>query len=175
MSVNSENWQDYPYLVEWVESANKWAKQCEIYEFMPADDQGLDPSGQFSQADGYPGLPKFTTQSTGGYGGDGSLVWTFYDGSERSILSEFFIGAGSSWATIGWYLGRIPHTDKVEGFEQQKKVCSICEDQGGYFVSDSEDEVECLACLESPVWINLEHSVGPDGLMTFTGSAFWRG
>lgn len=173
MTKSSENWQDYPYLVEWVESANNWARECEIYEFMPADEEGLDPSGQFSRDDGYPGLPKFTTQSTGGYGGEGSLIWTFGDGSERSILSKFYIGAASSWATFGWYLGRIPHTDKVEGFEQQIKVCSNCEYQGSYF--DGDTEVECLACLESPIWINLEHSVGPDGIMTFTGSAFYLG
>jgi hypothetical protein len=55
MTGNPEDWQNYPYLVAWVNSANKWAEDYEIYEFMPADDKGLDPSGRFSKDDGYPG------------------------------------------------------------------------------------------------------------------------
>ena len=169
MSVNSENWQDYPYLVEWVESANKWANEYQIYEFMPADDQGLDPSGQLSQPDGYPALPKFTTQSSGGYGGEGSLIWTLYDSSsERTILSEFSMGAGSSWATLGWYLGRRPHTEKREGVDYQNIVCNTCEGQGSYFVPGSDDELECSVCEESPVYVELEHNLSESGILYFT-------
>jgi hypothetical protein len=40
MTENPKDWQNYPYLVEWVDSVNKWAKDFEICEFMPADDQG---------------------------------------------------------------------------------------------------------------------------------------
>ena len=108
--------------------------------------------------------------------GEGSLIWTLHDSSsEKTILSEFFIGAGSMWGTLGWYLGRIPHTDKREGLDHLMMVCATCEGQGVYFDSEVDDEEECTSCLENPVYVELVHKVGPEGILTFTGSDFWRG
>lgn len=181
MTQSPEDWQNYPYLVEWVDSVNKWAEDYEIYEFMPADNQGLDPSGQFSEADYYPMLPKFTTESTGGFGGEGSKVWTLHDAADRLILPDFLIGAASSWCTIGWYLGRIPHGEKGEVLNYMNEVCPTCEGQGSYFVPGSDDEVECY-CAGDPVFVELEHTssktnqvsgqernkaIGPEGILHF--------
>ena len=182
MTDNPEDWQNYPYLVEWVESANKWARDYEIYEFMPADDQGLDPSGRFSKEDGYPGLPEFTTQSTGGYGSEGSKVWTLHDGTDRLVLPDFLMGASSSRCTIGWYLGRIPHGEKAEVLEYMNEVCITCEGQGSYIVAGSDEEVDCLVCEDGPIYVELEHTssktnqvsgqernkaIGPNGILYF--------
>jgi hypothetical protein len=46
MNKNSERWQDYPYLVEWVAQMNEWAAKYQIYECLEADDSGEDPSGR---------------------------------------------------------------------------------------------------------------------------------
>ena len=46
MSQNSEHWQDYPYLVEWVAELNAWAVKYQIYEFIPSDENQEDPSGR---------------------------------------------------------------------------------------------------------------------------------
>lgn len=126
MTKNSGNWQDYPYLVEWVDSVNQWAKKYEIYEFIRSDDQG--------------------------------------------------------------YLGRIPHNDEKAVFDFLKKVCSNCQGTGGYFDPEVGDDVECLPCLDSPVYVDLVHSVsnegnrvgdqqsakasGSDGILYFTASPY---
>ena len=133
MTDYPENWQNYPYLVEWVESANKWAREYEIYEFMPADDQGLDPSGQFSPTDYYPMLPKFTTQQTGRFDNEGSLVWTLVDSDERYVQSDFRIGGDD---TIGWFLGRIPHYGRTFPVRYLNEVCITCEGQGSFLFLD---------------------------------------
>lgn len=180
MTKSSENWQDYPYLVEWVDSVNNWAKQYEIYEFIRSDDQGYDQSGRFAK-----NLDESLVQ------GDpkGSLVWTVLDSSsEINVLSKFWIGAGSSWATLGWYIGRIPHNDAKAGIDFLKKVCSTCEGNNGYFDSELGDDVECLPCVDSPVYVDLVHSAssssdrdgdqqsakasGPEGILHFTASPY---
>ena len=178
MTENSEDWQDYPYLVEWVESVNQWAKQYEIHEFISSDDQGYDQSGRFA---------KNREEALEQGDSRGSLVWTVLDSSsEISVLSKFSIGAGSSWATLGWYLGRIPHNDDKAGFDFLKKVCSNCEGNNGYFDSELGEDVECLPCVDNPVYIELVHSTstendqlsnqqsakasGPGGILHFTAS-----
>lgn len=180
MTQSPEDWQNYPYLVEWVESANKWAREYEIYEFMPADDQGLDPSGQFSEARFYPMLPKFTTQQTGRWFDDeGSLVWTLVDSDERYVQSDFHIGGDY---TIGWFLGRIPHYGKTFPVQYLNEVCITCEGQGSYFAPGSDEEVDCLDCEDGPAYVELEHTssnanqvsgqernkaIGPEGILYF--------
>ena len=179
MTGNPEDWQNYPYLVEWVESANRWAREYEIYEFMPADDQGLDPSGQFSPTDYYPMVPKFTTQQTGRFDDEGSLVWTLVDSDERYVQSDFHIGGDD---TIGWFLGRIPHYGKTFPVRYLNEVCITCEGQGSYFVPGSDEEVGCLVCEEDRVLVELEHTsssthqvsgqernkaIGPKGILYF--------
>jgi hypothetical protein len=178
MTENSQNWQDYPYLVDWVDSVNQWAKQYEIFEFIRSDDQGYDQSGRFA---------KNRDESLVQGDPQGSLVWTVLDSSsEINVLSKFSIGAGSSWATLGWYLGRIPHNNQMAGFDFLKKVCSNCQGNGGYFDPEVGDDVECLPCLDSPVYVDLVHSVsneggrvgdqqsakasGSDGILHFTAS-----
>ena len=154
MTENSQNWQDHPYLVDWVDSVNTWAKHYEIYEFISSDDQGYDQSGRFARnrdeslVQGHPG---------------GSLVWSVVDdSSEINVLSRFSIGAGSSWATLGWYVGRIPHNDEISGFDFLKKVCSTCEGNNGYFDSELGEDVECLPCLDNPAYIELAHKASSD-------------
>jgi hypothetical protein len=180
MTENSENWKDHPYLVDWVDSVNQWAKKYEIYEYIRSDDQGYDQSGRFAK-----NLDESLVQ------GDphGSLVWTVLDSSsEISVLSKFSIGAGSSWATLGWYLGRIPHNDEKVVFDFLKKVCSKCQGNGGYFDPEVGDDVECLPCVDSPVYVDLVHSAssegdrvgdqqsakasGSDGILHFTASPY---
>jgi hypothetical protein len=46
VSENSERWQDYPYLVEWVAELKTWAAKYEIYEFIPSDENQEDPTGR---------------------------------------------------------------------------------------------------------------------------------
>jgi hypothetical protein len=149
MSVNSENWQDYPYLVEWVDSVNKWAQEYEIYEFVKADDQGYDLTGQ---------LGKNLEESPRHDDPLLSFVWTVGDNpSEIYVTSEFGIGAGSTWRTLGWYLGRVPHNNKRAGFDFLKKVCSTCQGTGGFLDLETNEEVECLPCVDSAVQVDLVH------------------
>ena len=77
MTANSERWQDYPYLVEWVAQMNQWAAKYKIYEFVPADNSGEDPSGRIRRFRD----PEFEHTI------DGSFVWTVVDeGSEKIHL-----------------------------------------------------------------------------------------
>ena len=177
MAENSENWQEHPYLVKWVDSVNKWAKDYEIYEFISSDEQGYDQSGRFAK-NRDEALEKGDSKD--------SLVWTLVDSSsEINVLSKFSIGAGSSWATLGWFLGRIPHSQEKIGFDFLKKICSKCEGAGGYFDSELADDVECLPCVDNPIYIDLVHKAsgasgdsdqksvkasGSEGILSFTAS-----
>jgi hypothetical protein len=179
MAENSENWQEYPYLVKWVDSVNKWARDYEIYEFIKSDDQGYDQSGRFA---------KNRDESLVQGNPLGSVVWTVLDtSSEINVRSEFSIGAGSSWATLGWYLGRVSHGDEKTGFDFLKKICSKCEGAGGYFDSTVADDVECLPCVDNPIYIDLIHKDSdasgdgdqksvkdsdPEGILSFTASLY---
>jgi hypothetical protein len=107
--------------------------------------------------------------------------------SEINVLARFSIGAGPAWATLGWYLARIPYSDDTTGFDFLKKICSKCEGVGGYFDSVLDDDVECLPCLENAVYIDLVHkdsdasgdgdqrsvkAKGPEGILSFTASLY---
>ena len=180
MTNSSENWQDYPYLVQWVDSVNNWAREYQIYEFVSADDQGYDPSGQ---------LGKNLEESLRHGDPLRSFIWTIEDNpSDISVTSEFFIGMGSTWRILGWYFGRVSHNNKRAGFDFMKKVCSTCQGAGGFFDPDRNEEVECLPCVDSPVYVDLVHSAssggdqtgdqqsakatGPEGILRFTAAPY---
>jgi hypothetical protein len=180
MTKSSENWQDHPYLVEWVDSVNKWAQEYEIYEFVRADDQGYDLSGQ---------LGKNLEESIRHDDPLLSYIWTVEDNpSDICVTSEFFIGGGSTWRILGWYFGRVPHNNKRAGFDFLKKVCSTCQGAGRFFDPNINEEVDCLPCVDSPVQVDLVHSAssssvregdqqsakasGPEGILHFSASPY---
>jgi hypothetical protein len=143
MNKNSERWQDYPYLVEWVAQMNEWAAKYQIYEFLEADDSGEDPSGRIRRFRD----PEFKHSI------DGSFVWTVVDeGSEKYIYS------GDFWhsSVVGWYVGKVSHNNEKIGLDAGKLACSKC--QGESFYEDSEgEEVDCDQCEagETSVWFDL--------------------
>ena len=151
MNHNSENWQDYPYLVEWVEQMKKWVAHYQIHEFIPADDAGLDPSGRVPNNQ----LTKAENEGTL----ETRFIWTLEDngGSDgRHITSEF---ASGLWLVRGWYLGRVPHDNERVLYAAGKLACKKCQGQG--WLEDSEgDEVDCDLCEggETSAYIELEET-----------------
>jgi hypothetical protein len=134
---NSENWQDYPYLVEWVARMNEWVGEYQIYEFIPADETGQDPSGR---------VPNSLVTSHENQGKiEERFIWTLEDNGNpdgRLITTEFSTGI---WRVRGWYLGRIPHEGLEFSYEAGKLACNQCEGQG-FFENAEGDEVDCELC-----------------------------
>ena len=144
MTENSDNWQDYPYLIDWVAQMNAWAEKYQIYELIPADNSGEDPSGRIRRFRD----PEFKNTI------DGSFVWTVVDeGGQKYLYS------GDVWhsGVVGWYVGKVSHSNETLGFDAGKLACSKCQGQS-FFEEDEGDEVDCDQCEagETSVWIDLE-------------------
>lgn len=151
LDENSENWQDYPHLVEWVDQMKKWAADYQIYEFIGADEDGQDPSGRIPV--------EFSYQRDENAGRlERHFIWTLEDNGAsdgRIITSEF--SSGMSRYNFGWYVGRVPHENGRLIFDAGKLACNKCEGQG--FLEDSEgDEVDCELCEggETSLYFRLE-------------------
>lgn len=142
-TVTAENWQNYPYIVEWVESMKKWAAEYEIFEFIPSVD-GFDPSGRIP-------LDLFEPDT-------GSIpidrIWTEID--DGQLTSEFMVGDWGSGGVVGWYVGRVSHEGKPVGLVSGYRLCLVCE--GNYYFEDeSGEEVYCDDCSSGKtdyLWIN---------------------
>ncbi len=157
MEENSDNWRDYPYVVEWVEQMKQWARDYQIYEFIPADDNGLDRSGRIPNSHVTPAENEGKLEER--------FIWTLEDngGSDgRWITSEFSSGFGLN---RGWYVGRVPHENERQRYAGGKLACKKCEGQG--FFEDSEAKtleaalasaVDCDLCEggETSLYIALE-------------------
>jgi hypothetical protein len=159
MDQNSGNWQDYPYLVEWVDQMKKWAAEYQIHEFIPADEAGLDPSGRV------PNNQLTKAENEGRL--DTRVIWTLEDNGAsdgRIITSEF--SSGMSRYNFGWYVGRVAHENGRLIFDAGKLACNECEGQG--FLEDSEgDEVDCELCEggETSLYFRLEDTDFRVGLL----------
>lgn len=142
--MNSENWQNYPYVVEWVEAMKHWAVEYEIYEFIPAVD-GYDPSGRIPSD---PYEPETGTIPIG-------QIWTEID-SDEAITSEFMVGDWGSGGVVGWYVGRVSHEGKPFSLVSGYRICLVCKGTKT-FEDESGEELECDDCYSGGtewVWIN---------------------
>ena len=92
MSENSERWQDYPYLVEWVAELNAWAAKYQIYEFIPSDENQEDPTGRIPSVANPVNLGTISKE----------FIWTLktVNGGEVFIESEFLEWFGVFTATL---------------------------------------------------------------------------
>ena len=144
MSKNSERWQDYPYLVEWVAELNAWAAKYQIYEFIPSDENQEDPSGRIpSVVD----PEKLGTVSK-------KYIWTLktVNGGEVFIESEFLEWfEGDAWIR-GWYVGRVSHENEGISIEAGKDACSRC--QGTLEFENPEGELESCS-HDDGTWIDI--------------------
>ena len=146
MKEMSGDWRDYPYLVEWVAEMNQWARDYQIYEFIPADDDGQDPTGR--TPDGR--LPE--SENEGKI--ERRFIWTVTDNGSEAVISSRF--SNGTWQNRGWYLGRVPHESEQLFYDEAKYACAKCEGTG--FWNDSEAyETDCEVCFEgNSVFIDLE-------------------
>lgn len=143
MAFNSENWKDYPYLVEWVDQMNAWAEKYQIYEFIQADNSGEDPSGRIRRFRS----PEFKNTL------DGEFVWSVVDGGGVA-----YVQSGDVWHsdTVGWYVGRVSHGNEPLAYDVGKLACIKCQGES-FYVDPEGEEVDCDLCEagETSVWFDL--------------------
>lgn len=150
MDEQSENWEDYPYAVEWVERMNQWALEYQVGEFIPADDDGQDPSGR---------VPNFLAAADENHGKlERSHLWTLEDTGDsegRRITSEFSSG---DWRVRGWYLAGVPYVGDEISLPAGLLLCSQC--RGERVFEDSEgEEVDCDLCWDGvTLFVELEET-----------------
>lgn len=142
-------WESFPHIVEWVSQMNQWAKDFQIYEFVPADADGLDPSGR---------IPIDNVPDTGAQGSiEKQFIWTLTDppGDATQWVSTFFMSA--HWQVLGWYIGRVSHNDENINLMAGVYACNGCRGEGRWWDSEG-DEVECEACDggETSEWVQLK-------------------
>ena len=143
MTDNSDNWEDYPYLIDWVAQMNAWAEKYQIYQFVSAEHSPEDSSRRnvgFKSPD-----PKNPV--------DESFIWTVVDEvSEKYIRSGDFQHSSA----VGWYLGKVSHKNETIFLDAGKLACSKCQGQS-FFEEDEGDQVDCDQCEagETSVWIDL--------------------
>jgi hypothetical protein len=143
--MSSKSWREYPHIVTWVSEMNDWAQKYEIYEFIPADTDGYDPSGKLESGPSDNLADRI----------DLGLVWTELLESEELIISEYKSGDWGSGGVYGWYIGRVSHQHQEITFAAGKFACSICEGLVNYETEDGE-EADCEQCeMEDPALIRL--------------------
>lgn len=151
METNPEDWREYPYLVAWVEEMNRWATDNKIYEFVPADEDGLDPTGRIPNSR----LTEAENEGTL----DERFIWTFEDsgGSDGRLITTDF--SSGQWMVRGWYLAEIPHDGERVVYPAGKLACLKCEGESLFETPDGEF-VECDLCEagETSVFVELEET-----------------
>ena len=144
MSENSERWQDYPYLVEWVAELNAWAAKYQIYEFIPSDENQEDPTGRIPSVVNPEKLGTISKE----------FIWTLknVNGGEVFIESEFLEWfEGDAWIR-GWYVGRVSHENEGISIEAGKDACFQC--QGTSEFENPEGEMEYCS-HDDGTWIDI--------------------
>ena len=141
--MNSENWKDYPYLVEWVEQMNAWAAKYQIYEFIEVDVNGHDSSGRIRLS---------SDQDVSGEV-DEQFVWSLVDSvSEKYVISGDFPHSDLR----GWYVGRVSHGNEKLTHDAGRFACLKCEGKS-YFLDSEDEAVDCDLCMagETSLWVDL--------------------
>jgi len=141
MSENSERWQDYPYLDEWVAELNAWAAKYQIYEFIPSDENQEDPSGR---------IPSVVDPGTISR----EFIWTLKTVNEGEVFieSEFLDWLEDDAWIRGWYVGRVSHENEPVIIEAGKDSCSQC--LGTSEFENPEGEMEYCS-HEYGAWIDI--------------------
>jgi hypothetical protein len=144
VSENSERWQDYPYLVEWVAELKTWAAKYEIYEFIPSDENQEDPTGRIPSVVNAEELGTISKE----------FIWTLksVNGGEVYIESEFLEWFEDDAWIRGWYVGRVSHEDKDISIEAGKDLCWLC--QGTSEFENPEGEMEYCS-HDDGIWIDI--------------------
>ena len=175
---------DYPYLIEWVNTAMLWVKKYRIREYIPAVD-GFDPSGRVMEEDWS------DTDESSEMRISPSRIWSSIGLDDYLIIAELSFGSRGSHMVFGWYVGELDHNQDREYIPSMMHVCRICrgsryvfipsdfsmedihsssmfeirEDEDGIHLrplqapetsgsEEEEEEVECTICEHS--WICLE-------------------
>lgn len=142
MTNKSTGWRDYGHIVKWVEEVQQWAHDFQVYEYIAADEQGLDPSKRVH------GSSHELVEME-------NLIWTLADnGEERYITSEVMLG---HFSILGWYIARVAYSGEKMVHDAGLYACNACEGEGIWRDADGE-EIHCEECEsgETSVWIDLE-------------------
>jgi hypothetical protein len=133
VSSNGEsiNPKDYPYLIEWVNSAKRWVKEYKIREFISANEEGLDPSGRVTEES------KLTKDSNSGSPIPASLIWSSTGFAEFFISSELEFWASGTHMVYGWYIGEVPHDSSKIYIPSMMHVCKICLGTGSVSIPEN--------------------------------------
>lgn len=130
---------DYPYLVDWVNQAKKWTHDYRIKEFIPADDEGFDPTGRVTEESAR------TTDLMSTSPISASLVWSSTGISEFYISSEFSLGENrGDRISYGWYIGEVSHGFAKVLIPTMMHVCKVCLGTGYVMIPENysmEDRV----------------------------------
>lgn len=120
---------DYPYLIDWVNTAKQWVETYRIREFISADDDGFDPSGRVTEDS------EWTTDESSESPIPASRVWSSTGLAEYRISSELSVGENfGDHVVFGWYVGELAHNQDNESIPSLMHVCSICRGSGYVFI-----------------------------------------
>ena len=126
------NPNDYPYLIEWVNSAKKWAKEYRIREFISANEEGLDPSGRVTEDS------QWTADTNSVSPIPASLIWSSTGFGEFFISSELDVGASRGTHMVyGWYIAEVPHDTSKTYIPSMMHVCNVCLGTGYVLVPEN--------------------------------------
>jgi len=118
---------EYPYLIEWVDSAKHWAETYGIKEFIPANNEGFDPTGRVTDES------ESTTDPESIYPTPANLVWSSTGISEYLIRNDLCFGN----MVFGWYLGQVSNRDSDVYIDSKKHVCKICRGTGYVLIPEN--------------------------------------
>jgi hypothetical protein len=111
----------YPYLIDWVNSAKNWVETYQIREFIPANDEGFDPSGRVTPES------EWATDLQGESPIPAGLIWSSTGLSELQISTKLCIGENRGTDQVfGWYIGEVSHQSENIFIDSMMHVCKIC-------------------------------------------------
>ena len=134
LSSNGE-WIDpkeYPYLVDWVNQAKKWVQDFRIYEFIRADNEGFDPTGQVTDES------EWTSDLQSKAPIPAGLIWSSTGLGDFHISTELSIGENrGDHMVFGWYIGEVPHETAKVWIPSMMHVCKVCLGTGWVMVPEN--------------------------------------